>query len=64
MSPDFRDCMITLNQASSPALRRIPLIRVLIVDDSPNIRDGLSSLIDAQSDFSVVGTAADGLEAV
>ena len=40
------------------------MIRVLIVDDSPHIRDGLSSLIDAQSDFSVVGTAGDGLEAV
>jgi len=40
------------------------LIRVLIADDSKAIRDGLSSLIDAQSDFVVVGTAGDGLEAV
>ena len=40
------------------------MIRVLIADDSPHIRDGLSSLIDAQSDFFVVGTATDGLEAV
>ncbi len=40
------------------------MIRVLISDDSPHIRDGLSSLIDAQSDFLVVGTAGDGLEAV
>ncbi len=40
------------------------MIRVLIADDSPAIRDGLSSLIDAQSDFFVVGTAGDGLEAV
>ncbi len=40
------------------------MIRVLIVDDSSAIRDGLSSLIDAQSDFFVVGTAGDGLEAV
>ena len=40
------------------------MIRVLIADDSPAIRDGLSSLIDAQSDFFVAGTAEDGLEAV
>ncbi len=40
------------------------MIRVLIADDSPDIRDGLSSLIDAQSDFIVVGVAGDGLEAV
>ncbi len=40
------------------------MIRVLIADDSPNIRDCLSSLIGAQSDFLVVGIAEDGLEAV
>ena len=40
------------------------MIRVVIADDSPDIRDGLSSLIDGQSDFVVVGTAGDGLEAV
>ena len=40
------------------------MIRVLIADDSPAIRDGLSILIAAQSDFSVVGVAGDGLEAV
>ena len=40
------------------------MIRVVIADDSPDIRDGLSSLIDGQSDFVVVGRAGDGLEAV
>ncbi len=40
------------------------MIRVLIADDSPDIRDGLSSLMGAQSDFFVVGIAGDGLEAV
>ena len=40
------------------------MIRVLIADDSLDIRDGLSSLVDAQSDFFVVGKAGDGLEAV
>ena len=38
------------------------MIRVVIADDSPGIRDGLSRLIDGQSDFVVVGTAGDGLE--
>ena len=38
------------------------MIRVVIAKDSPDIRDGLSSLIDGQSDFFVVGTAGDGLE--
>jgi len=40
------------------------LIRVVIADDSPDIRDGLSSPIDGQFDFVVVGTAGDRLEAV
>ena len=40
------------------------MIRVVIADDSPDIRDGLSILMDGQSDFVVVGTAEDGLEAV
>ena len=62
MSPDFRDCMIVLDQAPLEGI--FPMIRVLIADDSPAIRDGLSSLIDAQSDFIVVGTAGDGIEAV
>ena len=40
------------------------MIRVLIVDDSPAIRDALSSLLDAASGFEVLGIAGDGLEAV
>lgn len=40
------------------------MIRDVIADDSPNIRDGLSSLIDGQSDFVVARTAGDGLKAV
>ena len=40
------------------------MIRVLIADDSIAIQDSLSSLLNRQSDFEVVGTASDGLEAV
>jgi DNA-binding NarL/FixJ family response regulator len=38
--------------------------RIVIADDHPVVRDGLSKLLDAEADFEVVGCAADGLEAV
>ncbi len=40
------------------------MIRVLIADDSAAMRDGLSSLLNQQGNFDVVGMAVDGLEAV
>ena len=40
------------------------MIRVMIAEDSPHILDSLSSLLAAQPDFDLVGTAKDGLEAV
>ena len=39
-------------------------IRILIVDDHPIVRDGLRAILSTQSDFSVAGEAATGLEAV
>ena len=38
------------------------MTRILIVDDSVVIREGLYSLLDRQPDFVVVGSARDGLE--
>src|ERR1700693_5342506 len=38
--------------------------RVLIVDDHPVVAQGLRYLIDAQPDLEVVGSAADGREAL
>jgi DNA-binding NarL/FixJ family response regulator len=38
--------------------------RILLVDDHDLLRQGLASLIDAQTDLAVVGQAGDGLEAL
>lgn len=40
------------------------LIRLLIADDHPVVRDGLLAILSTQADFVVVGEAGDGLEAV
>ena len=40
------------------------MIRVLIVDDHPLVRDGVAALVSRQADMQVVGEAADGVEAV
>lgn len=38
--------------------------RILLADDHVVLRDGLTALIDAQSDMEVVGSASDGISAV
>ncbi|MER5622990.1 response regulator transcription factor [Streptosporangium sp. NPDC005286] len=40
------------------------MIRVLIADDHPVVRQGLRTFLDLQEDLDVVGEAADGAEAV
>lgn len=40
------------------------MIRVVIVDDHPIVRAGLVGILDATDDMTVVGVAADGVEAV
>ena len=40
------------------------MITVLIADDQPLVRAGFRSLLDSEADIEVVGTAADGLEAI
>ncbi|WP_406444169.1 response regulator transcription factor [Streptomyces sp. NBC_00631] len=41
-----------------------PPIRVVIADDHLVVRTGFAALLDSQPDFTVVGTAVDGAEAV
>jgi DNA-binding NarL/FixJ family response regulator len=39
-------------------------IRILVADDHEVVRAGFAALLDTQPDFSVLGTAADGADAV
>ena len=39
-------------------------IRLLIVDDHPALRSGLTALIQHESDITVIGEAINGIEAV
>ena len=39
-------------------------IRMLIVDDSAAVRDGLYAILGAHADIEVVGNAVDGLDAI
>jgi DNA-binding NarL/FixJ family response regulator len=41
-----------------------PTVRVVVADDHPTVRAGFAALLATQPDLTVVGTAADGAEAV
>lgn len=40
------------------------MIRILVVDDHPVVREGLVAILSTQADFAVVGEASTGLQAV
>jgi len=44
--------------------RKAQQVRLVIADDHPIFRDGLRRLLEAESDFKVLGEASDGAEAV
>jgi two-component system NarL family response regulator len=48
----------------SDILMASEMITVLIVDDHPVVRDGLSAMLSAQPDIQVVGEAGSGAEAI
>ena len=39
-------------------------IRIIVADDHQVVRTGFAALLDTQPDFTIVGTACDGAEAV
>jgi DNA-binding NarL/FixJ family response regulator len=41
-----------------------PSLRIVVADDHQVVRTGFAALLDTQPDFSVIGTARDGTEAV
>src|ERR1700722_15829994 len=46
----------------TPAEPRKGMIRILIADDHPIVRDGLKKLLTLEEDFQIVGEASDGCE--
>lgn len=42
----------------------LPMITILLADDHQIVRQGLRNLLESEPDFSVIGEASDGLEAV
>ena len=47
-----------------PTIQPSTVIRVMIADDHPALREGLSALLERQADLQVVAMAADGEEAI
>ena len=47
-----------------PIIQPSAVIRVMIADDHPALREGLSALLERQADLQVVAMAADGEEAI
>ena len=45
-------------------MREAKMIKILIVDDSAAVRDGLRSILSPHADFKIVGEAIDGLDAI
>jgi DNA-binding NarL/FixJ family response regulator len=44
--------------------RELAIIRVLVVDDHPVLREGIARMLDGQEDMTLVGQASNGREAI
>ncbi|MFC1440272.1 response regulator transcription factor [Streptacidiphilus sp. N1-10] len=57
---------MTTPQSTPPAILPSgpPPLRIVVADDHQVVRTGFAALLDTQPDFTVVGTAGDGTEAV
>jgi DNA-binding NarL/FixJ family response regulator len=44
--------------------RELAMIRVLVVDDHPVLREGIARMLDGQEDMTLVGQASNGREAI
>src|SRR6202049_502420 len=51
-----------INESSEGKEKKKAMVRILIADDHPIVRDGLKKLLLLEDDFEVVGEAADGRE--
>ena len=60
--------MSAMSSGANPPGRRAGVseepIRIVVADDHELVRTGFAELLRTQADFAVVGTAADGVEAV
>jgi DNA-binding NarL/FixJ family response regulator len=53
-----------MSKPDTPTSGPTPTIRIVVADDHQVVRTGFAALLDTQPDFTVVGTACDGAEAV
>jgi len=60
----YSDAVLIKETVYGKALEMDNKIRVMLADDHRVVRQGLSALIEGQSDMEIVGEAADGVEAV
>jgi two-component system nitrate/nitrite response regulator NarL len=50
------------NDTTEPTEKRKAMVRIIIADDHPIVRDGLKKLLLLEEDFEIVGEASDGRE--
>jgi len=56
--------MVLLQKQPEPMTKRKKTIRILLVDDHPVVRKGMSSCLSSQSHLQIVGEAVNGQEAI